>query len=74
MKFDIPETYVDAATVCDFYGITKVTLWRWQNDDMPMHQMRPHGRRYFKLSECEAWFLENRFACTATPAGQDHVA
>lgn len=51
------QTYLPAVAVRARYGVSDMSLWRWLRDDalgFP-HPLRINGRRFWKLSELEAW-------------------
>ena len=51
------KTYLPAAAVRTRYGIAKMTIWRWlQNDALGFPRpSRINNRLYWKLTELEAW-------------------
>lgn len=51
------KTYLPAAAVRTRYGIAKMTIWRWlQNDALGFPKpMRINNRLFWKLADLEMW-------------------
>jgi predicted DNA-binding transcriptional regulator AlpA len=50
-------TFLTAGQVRARYSVSDMSLWRWLRDETLCfpHPMRINGRRFWRLSELEAW-------------------